>query len=76
MTARTPEERLAALEARQEGTDAGLRDMDDKLDQLLRAAAMGQGAWWAVLKLGGVLVTLGAALIWLGDKIHFFNWPK
>lgn len=65
----TPEERIAALEARMNGTDAWLKDMDSKLDSLVAAANMGRGAWWIILRIGGVLVVLGGALAWLIDKV-------
>ena len=70
----TPEERLVRLEERQAHNDRQLEEMDRKLDQLLEAAAMGRGAWWAMLKLGGALVMLGSVVAWVGDRLHFFNW--
>lgn len=70
----TPEERLAVLEARVGGWEAQAARMDEKLDQLLEAAAMGRGAWWAIIKIGGVLVTLATMVAWFGDRLHFFNW--
>jgi hypothetical protein len=65
----TPEERIAALEARMNGTDAWLKDIDAKLDALVAAANMGKGAWWIILRIGGLLVVLGGAAAWLIDKV-------
>lgn len=65
----TPEERIAALEARVNGIDAWLKDIDSKLDSLVAAANMGRGAWWIILRIGGVLVVLGGAAAWLIDKV-------
>ena len=48
---------------------AGKAETDAKLDKLLAAAAMGQGAWWLALRFGGLAVTISAALAWLYD--HF-----
>jgi len=65
----TPEERIAALEARMNGTDAWLKDIDAKLDSLVAAANMGRGAWWIILRIGGVLVVVGGAIGWVIDKV-------
>lgn len=65
----TPEERIAALEARQAGTDAWLKDIDAKLDELIAAANMGKGAWWIILRIGGVLVVVGGAIGWVIDRV-------
>lgn len=65
----TPEERIATLEARMSGTDAWLKDIDTKLDELIAAANMGKGAWWIILRIGGVLVVLGGAIGWVIDKV-------
>jgi len=67
----TPEERIAKLETRQEGTDAWLKEIDAKLDQLIAAANMGRGAWWALLKIGGLLLLLVGAAAWIWER-----WPK
>jgi hypothetical protein len=65
----TPEERIAALEARMNGTDAWLKDIDAKLDALVAAANMGKGAWWIILRIGGLLVVVGGAIGWVIDKV-------
>lgn len=58
----TPDERdrLARLEADYENLVGWVKKIDAKLDQLLEAAAMGKGAWWALLKLGAFLAGLVA----------------
>lgn len=67
----TPEERdrLARLEATVAGQQKWLEDIDKKLDDLLAAANMGKGAWWVMLRIGGVLVVIGGAAAWLIDKV-------
>jgi hypothetical protein len=67
-------ERLVRLEEQMRETRANVASMDGKLDQLLEAAAMGKGAWWLLLKVGGVLVLLVGAGAWLVD--HFPKFPK
>src|SRR5690606_19378375 len=51
--AMTPDERdrLAKLEQKVADMEPWLKDIDHKLDQLIAAANMGKGAWWAVLKI-------------------------
>jgi hypothetical protein len=69
----TPEERdrLTRLEQRVEGLDAWMKSINTKLDELRTAAHMGAGAWWIILRLGAVLVSITAVLAWLFDR-----WPK
>lgn len=69
-------ERLVRLEIQQEHMKASLDEIkagkaetDAKLDQLLAAAAMGQGAWWLLIKLGSVGVALATAGAWLYEHI-------
>ena len=64
-------ERLARVEQKVADMEPWLREIDDKLDRLIAAANMGRGAWWAVLKLGGVLVLAAGALAWLHDRLRF-----
>lgn len=68
----TPEERdrLAVLETKTTHQQNQLDKMDQKLDQLLSAAAMGKGAWWAILKIGGLMTVAGAFAAWVYEKIH------
>lgn len=65
----TPEERIASLEEWKRSTEQWLGGMDKKLDQLIAAANMGKGAWWVVIKIGGLAVMLIAAVGWLADRI-------
>ncbi len=65
----TPEERLARLEARADGTDKWLQSIDGKVDELLAAANMGKGAWILLLKLGAVVAAIATVIAWLLD--HF-----
>lgn len=51
------------------GTDAWLKDIDAKLDALVAAANMGKGAWWIILRIGGLLVVVGGAIGWVIDKV-------
>lgn len=66
----TLEERIAKLEARMDGQEEWLKDIDGKLDQLIAVANMGKGAWWAILKVGGTLTVLAGGAAWL-----YQNWP-
>lgn len=65
----TVEERLARLETRVDGTDAWLGKIDEKVDRLLTAAAMGKGAWWAILRVGGLIVLALGAVGWILDHV-------
>ncbi len=69
----TPDERdrLARLEEKVAGIDDWLRSIHAEIRELNKAAHMGSGAWWLMLRLGAVLVTLGAAGAWMFDR-----WPK
>lgn len=55
--------RVLALEADVSDMRDQLRAANDKLDRLLAAAAMGKGAWWAALKIGGFAITVGGLAI-------------
>lgn len=63
-------ERLARVEQKVADMEPWLREIDDKLDRLIAAANMGQGAWWAALKLGGLLVLAAGAVAWLYDRVR------
>lgn len=69
----TPEERIARLEIRADGQDKWLQSIDAKVDQILETAALGKGAWLAILKIGGVLTAIAAfaaAIATLVEKIR------
>lgn len=45
-----------------------LNEMNDKLQQLLDAANMGKGAWWAAVKIGAFLTMSAGAFLWVYEK--------
>lgn len=47
---------MAAMEKTIDGQNEHLEDMNEKLGQVLQAMSMGKGAWWALVKICGVLV--------------------
>lgn len=54
--------------------------LDAKVDELLKAAHMGQGAWWALLRVGAVLVAAATAVsavatagVWVLEKLHIIK---
>lgn len=63
-------QRIAALEAHHDDLLRRLRSMDEKLDGLVKTAAVGQGAWIAILKIGGLLTALGAIGIGVWQLFH------
>ena len=70
----TPEEyaRLARLEERDILDRARLDRMEEKLDQLLTVADRGAGAWYAILKIGGLVVAVvgvAVGLVTLFEKL-------
>jgi hypothetical protein len=62
-------ERIAALETQNFQQEQRLERMEVKLDQLLTAANMGRGAWWLLLKLGGLLALVAAAVAWVWQHV-------
>lgn len=67
----SPEERdrLAKVEAEVELLKEQLGQANEKLDRLLTLAAMGQGAWLVILRLGAIVTALaatgaGAVMAW------------
>jgi len=71
-----PEERdrLVKAEAQMVAFDERLDRIETKLDKLVLAAAMGKGAFWLLMKLGGMLVLVAGAVAWAAD--HFRWWIK
>lgn len=70
----TPDDlqRVARLEERDAVQNARLEKIEAKLDQLLKAANMGQGAWLVLLKLGGFVVAvvgIVAAVVTVAEKL-------
>src|SRR4029077_9687046 len=72
----TPEERdrLVKAEAQIVAFDERLDRIETKLDNLVLVAAMGKGAFWLLMKLGGMLVMVAGAVAWAAD--HFRWWIK
>lgn len=66
---RDERDRLVALEEWRKSVDEKLSHISSTLDKLAEAAAMGRGAWWLILKIGSVLLAVGAAVGWLIDKL-------
>jgi hypothetical protein len=66
---RDERDRLVVLEEWRKSVDEKLTHISSTLDKLAEAAAMGRGAWWLILKIGSVLLAVGAALGWLADKL-------
>jgi hypothetical protein len=75
----TPDERdrLLRLEVNAANTEKSVERMSDKvdgldskIDDLLKAAHMGKGAWWLMLRMGAVIVAIGTAGAWIFDKLH------
>lgn len=65
---REERDRLVVLETEVEQMQSQLTSMDGKLDQLVTAANMGRGAWWLLLKIGGIVVAITTAGAWLYDR--------
>lgn len=55
---------IGALQADMANVKKQLGEMDAKLDALVSAANMGKGAWWASVKVGGIIVTVLGGLAW------------
>ena len=54
-------QRIAVLEAQYAALRVELREANRKLDRLVSVAAMGRGAWAAIMKMGALLAVLVAA---------------
>jgi hypothetical protein len=63
-------ERIARLETLNEAQETRLKRMEEKLDQLIAAANMGRGAWWMLLKVGGILTVLGGGGAWVWQRLN------
>jgi hypothetical protein len=59
------DEFIAARVARDKRTDERFDRLEEKIQGLLDAANMGKGAWWLSVKIGGVMVTVGAGITWV-----------
>lgn len=65
---RDERDRLLVLEEWRKSVDEKLTHISSTLDKLAEAAAMGKGAWWLILKIGSVLLAVGAVVGWIVDK--------
>lgn len=68
----TPEERdrLTRLETEHKGLKAWMESIDSKVDQLIAVSNMGKGAWFFLLKVGGVLAAVATGTAWIYEKFH------
>ena len=64
MQRRTSDFVSGQLDGRVSALEDWVKSIDSKLDQLIAAANMGRGAWWALVKVGGVLVMATMAVSW------------
>ena len=64
---------VEALEKRLEESEGRIErrldSIEAKVDKLVTAANMGQGAWWASVKIGGLIVTVLAGV---ASLVHWF----
>ena len=65
------DEFIEARVARDKRTDERFDRLEAKVQSLLDAANMGKGAWWVSVKIGGMIMTVMAALAYLVDKIRW-----
>ena len=63
-------QRIAVLEAQYAALRVELREANRKLDRLVSVAAMGRGAWAAIIKMGALLAVLAAAGAWSWDHLR------
>ena len=63
-------QRIAVLEAQYAALRVELREANRKLDRLVSVAAMGRGAWAAIIKMGALLPVLAAAGAWAWDHLR------
>ena len=65
------DEFIEARVARDKRTDERFDRLEAKVQSLLDAANMGKGAWWLSVKIGGLIMTVIAAMAYLVDKIRW-----
>jgi len=65
------DEFIEARVARDKRTDERFDRLEAKVQSLLDAANMGKGAWWMSVKIGGLIMTVIAAVTYLVDKIRW-----
>jgi hypothetical protein len=55
---------IGALQADMNSVKDRLESIEGKLQQLVDAANMGKGMWWASVKVGGLILTVAGGLAW------------
>ena len=63
-------QRIVVLEAQYAALRVELREANRRLDRLVSVAAMGRGAWAAIMKMGALLAVLAAAGAWAWDHLR------
>ena len=63
-------QRIAVLQAQYAALRVELRDANRRLERLVSVAAMGRGAWAAIMKMGALLAVLAAAGAWVWDHLR------
>lgn len=73
----TPEERdrLVKVETKLESMDDWLRTIATDVGDIKKAAHMGSGAWWLLLRIGAVLAAIAAAFAWVFDRLPHKGGP-
>lgn len=66
----TVEERLARLETKVEGQKDWLESIAGDVKALRDQASMGKGALMLLLKIGGGMTIVVAAVVWVFEKLH------
>lgn len=61
---------LSALQTTVKAMDTRIGTVESDLKALLAVANMGKGAWWLILRLGGLALLLAGAIAWVVD-----HWP-
>lgn len=65
----TTEERVAVVENQVKQNRASLERIEGKVDQLIAASNMGKGAWWALMRVGGLMLLVAGAVAWMWDHV-------
>lgn len=61
-------ERRIGTDKKLDSIDRRLTEHSGRLRKVEDVANMGKGAWWAVLKVGGLLTVVAGAAVWLWDR--------
>jgi len=61
--------RQDAVDARQDALEERLDDMSADLKMLVAAANMGKGAWWLLLKIGGLVAVVWMVFTWAVEHV-------